>query len=128
MPTDSWRHTGGCQGWRGRAEQRRDGEGEQGRRPTTTTKEGGAYLLVAHEDNVRGLHLDGLDAVVVVGRPGSPDEYTHIAGRTGRAGRSGSVLNVVGYEQAAALASWTRMLGVDFLTVEESDIAGILGG
>eukprot|EP00578_Thalassiosira_sp_NH16_P012130 CAMPEP_0181115074 /NCGR_PEP_ID=MMETSP1071-20121207/21239_1 /TAXON_ID=35127 /ORGANISM="Thalassiosira sp., Strain NH16" /LENGTH=851 /DNA_ID=CAMNT_0023199259 /DNA_START=73 /DNA_END=2624 /DNA_ORIENTATION=+ len=69
------------------------------------------YLLVTHEDNVRGLHLDGLDAVVVVGRPGSPDEYTHIAGRTGRAGRPGSVLNVVGYEQAAALSSWTKMLG-----------------
>ena len=42
--------------------------------------EGKGYLLITHEDNVRGLHLDSLDAVVVVGRPGSPDEYTHIAG------------------------------------------------
>ena len=78
------------------------------------------YLLVTQEDNVRGLHLDGLDAVIVVGRPGSPDEYTHIAGRVGRAGRRGSVLNIVSFEQAAALASWTMMLGVDFLPVEES--------
>ncbi|KAL7539151.1 hypothetical protein ACHAXR_009055 [Thalassiosira sp. AJA248-18] len=85
------------------------------------------YLLVTHEDNVRGLHLDGLDAVIVVGRPGSPDEYTHIAGRTGRAGRRGSVLNIVSYAQAAALASWTKMLGlgVDFLPVDESEVASI---
>ena len=85
------------------------------------------YLLITHEDNVRGLHLDSLDGVVVVGRPGSPDEYTHIAGRTGRAGRRGSVLNVVSYEQAAALTSWTKMLGVDFLPVDESEISTILG-
>ncbi|KAL9187720.1 hypothetical protein ACHAXT_006098 [Thalassiosira profunda] len=88
--------------------------------------DGEGYLLVTHEDNVRGLHLDSLDAVIVVGRPGSPDEYTHIAGRTGRAGRRGSVLNVVSFEQAAALASWTKMLGVDFLPVDESEVAGIV--
>ncbi len=84
------------------------------------------YILIAHEDNVRGLHLAGLDAVVVVGRPGSPDEYTHIAGRTGRAGRRGSVLNIVSFEQAAALASWTKMLGIDFIPVDESGIASIV--
>eukprot|EP00581_Thalassiosira_minuscula_P014811 CAMPEP_0183722190 /NCGR_PEP_ID=MMETSP0737-20130205/14225_1 /TAXON_ID=385413 /ORGANISM="Thalassiosira miniscula, Strain CCMP1093" /LENGTH=829 /DNA_ID=CAMNT_0025952311 /DNA_START=34 /DNA_END=2523 /DNA_ORIENTATION=+ len=84
------------------------------------------YLLVTHEDNTRGLHLDGLDAVIVVGRPGSPDEYTHIAGRTGRAGRKGSVLNIVSFEQAAALASWTKMLGVDFYPVDESELGDVL--
>ena len=95
-----------------------------GREGDSGVEEG--YLLITHEDNVRGLHLAGLDAVVVVGRPGSPDEYTHIAGRTGRAGRRGSVLNIVSYEQAAALASWTKMLGVDFSPVDESGIASIL--
>lgn len=97
-----------------------------GARPNALGGDDEGYLLVTHEDNVRGLHLDGLDAVVVVGRPGSPDEYTHIAGRTGRAGRKGSVLNVVSYEQAAAMASWTKMLGVDFLPVDEGEIGSIL--
>lgn len=92
----------------------------------TTNNDAKGYILVTHEDNVRGLHLDGLDAVIVVGRPGSPDEYTHIAGRTGRAGKQGSVLNIVSYEQAAALASWNKMLGVDFLPLDESEVAGIL--
>ena len=84
------------------------------------------YFLITHEDNVRGLHLQNLDAVIVVGRPGGPDEYTHIAGRTGRAGREGSVLNIVSYEQAAALASWTKMLSVDFLPVDESELKSIV--
>jgi hypothetical protein len=92
----------------------------------TATNDAKGYILVTHEDNVRGLHLDGLDAVIVVGRPGSPDEYTHIAGRTGRAGKKGSVLNIVSYEQAAALASWNKMLGVDFLPLDESEVADIL--
>ena len=43
-------------------------------------------LWVTGEDTIRGLHLDGLDVVIVVGRPRGVDEYTHIAGRTGRAG------------------------------------------
>ena len=84
------------------------------------------YVLVTHEDNVRGLHLDGLDAVIVIGRPGSPDEYTHIAGRTGRAGKRGSVLNIVSFEQAAALSSWTKMLGIDFLPVTENEVGSII--
>lgn len=82
-----------------------------------------SYLLVTGEDTVRGLHLDGLDVVVVVGRPNGPDEYTHIAGRTGRAGRTGKVINVVSQENAAALKSWERMLGVDFTRIELIDIA-----
>jgi len=47
-------------------------------------------------------------------------------GRTGRAGRKGSVLNIVSYEQAAGLASWNKMLGVEFFPIDESEIAGIL--
>lgn len=90
------------------------------------TNDSKGYLLITHEDNVRGLHLDSLDGVIVVGRPGSPDEYTHIAGRTGRAGRRGSVLNVLSFEQAAALTSWNKMLGVDFFPVDESELPDIL--
>jgi len=72
------------------------------------------YLLVTGEDTVRGIHLDGIDVVLVVGRPNGPDEYTHIAGRTGRAGKTGKVVTVVSQENAAALASWERMLECRF--------------
>jgi len=72
------------------------------------------YLLVTGEDTVRGLHLDGLDLVIIVGRPHGPDEYTHIAGRTGRAGKDGKVISVVSSGHAAHIASWERMLDVTF--------------
>jgi len=80
------------------------------------------YLLVTGEDTVRGLHLDGLDVVLVVGKANGPDEYTHIAGRTGRAGRPGKVINIVrSQDHAASLQSWEQMLECQFtrVTVEQ---------
>ena len=81
------------------------------------------YLYVTGEDSVRGLHLDNLDTVICVGRPRGPDEYTHIAGRTGRAGNKGTVINVVSYEQATALTSWEKMLDVNFYPLEEDEVS-----
>lgn len=83
------------------------------------------YLLVTGEDTIRGLHLDGLDVVLVVGRPHGPDEYTHIAGRTGRAGLNGSVINIVSMENGASLRSWEQMLSIQFKTLETEDIANL---
>jgi hypothetical protein len=80
------------------------------------------YLLVTGEDTVRGLHLDGLDTVIVVGRANGPDEYMHIAGRTGRAGKEGMVINVLSDRHAAAVTGWEKMLGVDFHVIEMEDI------
>jgi superfamily II DNA/RNA helicase len=91
-----------------------------------TTKNG--YLLVTGEDTVRGLHLDGLDVVLVAGRPVGPDEYTHIAGRTGRAGRSGSVVNIVSDQDADKLVSWEKMLGIQYERCDNVDSIGLLVG
>jgi superfamily II DNA/RNA helicase len=41
-------------------------------------------ILVACESAARGLHLDGIDAVYVLARPKTADEYLHLAGRTGK--------------------------------------------
>ena len=98
---------------------------EEGGSRDEEDSDGGGYLLLTGEDSVRGLHLDGLDTVICVGRPRGPDEYTHIAGRTGRAGNRGMVINVVSYEQAAALTSWEKMLGVDFVPVDEDEIPSL---
>jgi superfamily II DNA/RNA helicase len=87
--------------------------------------DGGEYLLVTGEDTVRGLHLDGLDVVIVVGQPHGPDEYTHIAGRTGRAGKQGKVINVVSSDGASHIKSWERMLDVDFDVLDMEDIEAL---
>jgi hypothetical protein len=73
------------------------------------------YLLVTGEDSVRGLHLDGLDVVIVASRSVGPDEYTHIAGRTGRAGKSGSVINVVSDVDVNKVTAWEKMLNITFV-------------
>lgn len=83
------------------------------------------YLLVTGEDTVRGLHLDSLDVVLVVGRAASPDEYTHIAGRTGRAGKSGKVINVLSEKHAAAVNGWEKMLDITFEPIEVDDVANL---
>jgi len=47
-----------------------------------------SYLFMAGEESIRGLHLDGLDTVIMIGRADNSDEYSHVAGRTGRMGQN----------------------------------------
>jgi hypothetical protein len=84
------------------------------------------YLLLSGEESVRGMHLDDLDTVVIVGRPKGPDEYVHIAGRAGRAGKEGKVISIIGYDQAAALPSWESMLGIQFEPIDEKEAKTII--
>jgi hypothetical protein len=83
------------------------------------------YLLVTGEDSIRGLHLDGLDVVVVVGRADGPDEYIHLAGRTGRAGRLGKVINVLSQKHATAVRGWETILNINFSQLEIHDIRAL---
>lgn len=41
-------------------------------------------VIVCSEESARGLHLDAVQAVFVIGQPSSAASYTHMAGRTGR--------------------------------------------
>ncbi|KAG0348018.1 hypothetical protein BG004_006312 [Podila humilis] len=60
---------------------------------TKTKKNKGIYL--AHELNARGLDLPGLSHVIIVGMPSAPSSYLHMAGRTGRMGKTGRVLTII---------------------------------
>ncbi|GMI23118.1 hypothetical protein TeGR_g14359 [Tetraparma gracilis] len=80
-------------------------------------------MCVATEDVIRGLDIS-LDTVVIVGKAAGPDNYVHIAGRCGRAGRRGSCVSVVGYEDSGRINGWSSMLGVEFEPVEAEDVAG----
>jgi hypothetical protein len=91
----------------------------------TLTENEDGYLLVTGEDTVRGMHLAGLDTVVVVGRAKGPDEYIHIAGRTGRAGNSGKVVSVVSPAHAVALKGWETLLQTDFVELSVEDMASL---
>ncbi|MGY0489083.1 DEAD/DEAH box helicase [Streptomyces sp. WG-D5] len=58
-------------------------------------KDGEVTALVATNVAARGLHVDDLDLVVNVDPATDPKDYLHRAGRTARAGRSGTVVSLV---------------------------------
>ncbi|MFJ5264692.1 DEAD/DEAH box helicase [Streptomyces sp. NPDC088387] len=58
-------------------------------------RNGHLTTLVATNVAARGLHIDDLDLVVNVDPPTDPKDYVHRAGRTARAGESGSVITLV---------------------------------
>ncbi|MEV7131027.1 DEAD/DEAH box helicase [Streptomyces sp. NPDC093260] len=70
-------------------------------------KRGQITVLVATDVAARGLHIDDLDLVVNVDPPTDPKDYAHRAGRTARAGGSGSVVTLV---LAAQRRETSRML------------------
>lgn len=71
-------------------------------------------VLVTSEDSARGLHFDDVDYVFLMKRPKSPDEYVHLAGRTGRQGKAGNVVSLVTFVDKRKLESWGTTLKVDF--------------
>jgi hypothetical protein len=85
-----------------------------------------SYLLVTGEESIRGLHLEGLETVIVVGRADSPDEYSHVAGRTGRMGKKGRVINMVFQDQTALFFNaWEKMLMVKFLPLTLQEVPNL---
>ena len=56
---------------------------------------GRVEALVATDVAARGIHVDGVDAVVHFDPPDDEKAYLHRSGRTGRAGASGSVVSLV---------------------------------
>lgn len=58
-----------------------------------------APILVATDLVGRGIDIDGLDAIVNVDIPQQSERYTHRIGRTGRAGKEGLAISLVGHYQ-----------------------------
>jgi superfamily II DNA/RNA helicase len=99
-----------------------DDNGENG-----STAAGLPPILVTFEDAARGLHLEGIDCVYVVGRPASAASYLHVAGRVGRSApsangevvvRPGTVVSICTKGSAKELAKWTKQVGAAQLLEE----------
>lgn len=65
------------------------------RRLVDTFREGNLPILVASDLAARGLDLPGVDLVVNYSLPDGMAAYVHRAGRTGRAGKPGTVLSML---------------------------------
>ncbi len=75
-------------------------------------REGRTDVLIATDVAARGIHVDGVSLVVHVDPPRDPKDYLHRAGRTARAGESGTVVTLVLPQQRAGTYSLVQKAGV----------------
>jgi len=76
-------------------------------------KDGLTPVLVATDVAARGIHVDGIDLVLHVDPPADHRDYLHRAGRTARAGKSGTVLTLALPHQVAQVRRLMRDAGLD---------------
>jgi len=80
-------------------------------------------VIVASCEAIRGIHLDNLDAVVLVGDPMSVGDYQHCAGRTCRyqpgasAPVDGLVVSIVPDQAATRMLHWGTLSGFKLVEV-----------
>jgi ATP-dependent RNA helicase RhlE len=73
-------------------------------------KNGEIHTLVATDVAARGLDISDLPYVVNFDMPGSPEDYVHRIGRTGRAGGSGIAVSLVSQDEQLQLQAIENLL------------------
>ena len=85
---------------------------------------GRVEALIATDVAARGIHVEGVGAVIHFDAPEDHKAYLHRSGRTARAGRGGVVVSLVPPEQAKQLGRMQRELGLE-QPITEVDLAEI---
>jgi superfamily II DNA/RNA helicase len=85
---------------------------------------GAVDALVATDVAARGIHVDGVNAVVHFDPPADAKDYVHRSGRTARAGATGVVVSFVTPDKAGAVKRLQRDLDVPIGTTVP-DVAAI---
>lgn len=75
-------------------------------------REGTTPVLIATDVAARGIHVDDVSLVVHVDPPADPKDYLHRAGRTARAGQSGTVVTLVTHDQRRAVQGMAQRAGI----------------
>jgi superfamily II DNA/RNA helicase len=81
-------------------------------------KSGSTPVLVATNVAARGIHVDDISLVVHVDAPTDPKDYLHRAGRTARAGESGTVVTLAHPNQRRQMRSLGKDAGIQFDIIE----------
>jgi superfamily II DNA/RNA helicase len=82
-------------------------------RTLTDFRQGKLDVLVATDVAARGIHVDGVDLVVHVDPPKDSKDYLHRAGRTARAGETGTVVTLVLPRQRKSTAIMIKKAGIE---------------
>nr|WP_246195563.1 DEAD/DEAH box helicase [Halopolyspora algeriensis] len=75
-------------------------------------RQGTTTALVATNVAARGIHVDDVSLVVHVEPPADPKDYLHRAGRTARAGATGTVVTLVTDDQRRAFRTMADKAGI----------------
>ena len=74
---------------------------------------GKVHALIASDVAARGIHVEGVAAVVHFDAPEDPKTYVHRSGRTARAGQGGVVVTLVQPEQVKDMRLLQRRIGLN---------------
>jgi superfamily II DNA/RNA helicase len=74
-------------------------------------KNGEVRVLVATDVAARGLDIPDVGHVINYDLPGTPEDYVHRIGRTGRAGRSGVAVSFIAEDQRHLVRDIERVIG-----------------
>ncbi|WP_420610221.1 DEAD/DEAH box helicase [Candidatus Poriferisodalis sp.] len=85
---------------------------------------GEVQALVATDVAARGIHVEGVGAVVHYDIAADHKTYLHRSGRTARAGQGGVVISLVQPEQVKELRSMQRKMGLE-QPITDADVAAI---
>ena len=76
-------------------------------------KKGHASALIATDVAARGIHVNGVSAVVHFDPPAENSTYLHRSGRTARAGATGNVVSLIDGSQKKDARKMQRGIGID---------------
>jgi superfamily II DNA/RNA helicase len=76
-------------------------------------KKGQASALIATDVAARGIHVNGVNAVVHYDPPAEDATYLHRSGRTARAGATGTVVSLLDTSQKKDAKKMQRGIGID---------------
>lgn len=96
----------------------------QRERALSQFSDGSVTALIATDVAARGIHVDDVDTVIHYDLPATDKDYVHRSGRTGRAGRDGTVVSFVLEDQAKQLRDLQK--GLDHGGTHNVDM-GVLG-
>jgi len=82
-------------------------------RALASFKKGQASALIATDVAARGIHVNGVNAVVHYDPPAENATYLHRSGRTARAGASGTVVSLLDKSQKKDAMKMQRGIGID---------------
>lgn len=84
-------------------------------------EKGKLQLLLSTDLAARGLDMEGIDYVFNLDLPDSAQLYQHRAGRTARAGASGTVITLADAREAVKLAELEKKLDIQIRPLEEKN-------